>query len=80
MSGAIVPAGGVTDGPVEVTIRSDVEGASLAYTLDPADDAHWLLYTRPVTIDASATLRARAVRYGWADSADASATVTSGAR
>lgn len=73
---AIEPAGGTVDGPIEVTIRSDVEGASLAYTLDAGDDAHWLLYTGPVTLDASATLRARAVRYGWSDSSDASATFT----
>ncbi len=77
---SIAPAGGASDGPVEVTLRSDVEGASLAYTTDPGDDAHWLLYTHPITLDASATLRARAVRYGWADSADASATFTIGAR
>lgn len=77
---SIEPAGGASDGPVEVSIRSDVEGASLAYTLEPGDDAHWLLYTRPITLDASATLRARAVRYGWADSTDASATFTIGPR
>ena len=76
---AIEPAGGAFDGPVEVTIRSDVEGASLAYTLDGGDDASWRLYTGPVTLDAGGTLRARAVRYGWADSADASATFTVGA-
>jgi N-sulfoglucosamine sulfohydrolase len=70
----IEPAGGASNGPVEVTIHSDVDGASIAYTLDPGDDAHWLLYTRPITIGASATLHARAVRYGWAESADVSAT------
>ena len=31
-------------------------------------------------VDASATLRARAVRYGWADSAEATATFTIGGR
>ena len=77
---SIEPAGGAFDGPVDVAIRSDVEGASLAYTLDPGDDAHWLLYTKPVRVTAGATLRARAVRYGWADSADASATFTIGGR
>ena len=77
---SIEPAGGAFDGPVDVAIRSDVEGASLAYTLDPGDDAHWLLYTKPVRVAAGATLRARAVRYGWADSADASATFTIGGR
>lgn len=77
---SIEPAGGAFDGPVAVTIRSNVEGASLAYTLDPGEDAHWSLYTAPVRLDAGGTLRARAVRYGWADSADASATFTIGGR
>ncbi|MBY0280277.1 sulfatase-like hydrolase/transferase [Candidatus Binatia bacterium] len=77
---SIEPAGGASDGPVQVAIRSEVEGASLAYTLEAGDDAHWLLYMRPITLDASATLRARAVRYGWADSSDASATFTVGGR
>ncbi len=77
---SIEPAGGTFDGAVDVAIRSDVEGASLAYTLDPGDDAHWLLYTRPVRLAAGGTLRARAVRYGWADGADASATFAIGGR
>ena len=64
----------------EFSIRSQVEGASLAYTLDAGDDAYWRLYTGPVTLDAGGTLRARAVRYGWADSADARATFTIAAR
>jgi hypothetical protein len=54
-------------------IRSDVEGASLAYTFEQGDSVRWKLYTGPISVTATATLRARAVRYGWSDSAAASA-------
>ena len=69
----IEPAGGVFAVPVAVTIRSDVAGASLAYTLEAGVQPHWNLYTDPVTVPATCTLRARAVRYGWTDSTVASA-------
>jgi hypothetical protein len=69
----IEPAGATSPAPIEVTIRSDVEGASLAYTLDTGVAPRWTLYTGAVVIAASATLRARAVRYGWAESAESSA-------
>ena len=67
---AIEPAGGSFDGPVRVSIRSDVAGASIAYTFEEGDDAHWELYTDPIMVSESGVLRARAVRYGWAESQD----------
>jgi arylsulfatase A-like enzyme len=67
----IEPSGGSFDGPVQVSILSEVEGASIAYTFEEGDDAHWKLYTDPITVSQSGTLRARAVRYGWAESEDA---------
>lgn len=67
----IEPAGGAL--PATVTLRSPTEGASLAYTTDPGEDAHWRLYTGPVTLSAPATLRARAVRYGYRESETATA-------
>ncbi len=69
----IEPEGGVFSLPVEVTIHSDVAGASLAYTLEEGVPANWNLYTDSITVPASCTLRARAVRYGWADSTVTSA-------
>jgi N-sulfoglucosamine sulfohydrolase len=56
------------DGTTEVTIRSEVEGASIAYTLEAGDDARWELYVGPIAVPDGAALRARAVRYGWAES------------
>jgi arylsulfatase A-like enzyme len=66
----IEPAGGTFTKPVTVSITSAVDGASIAYTFDQGPGAHWRLYTHPLTVAASASLRARAVRYGWAESAD----------
>ncbi|MEW6270948.1 MAG: chitobiase/beta-hexosaminidase C-terminal domain-containing protein [Thermodesulfobacteriota bacterium] len=53
-----------------MTVALDVPapGASIAWTLDGGDDVHWRLYGEPIVVAASATLRARAVRYGWAES------------
>jgi hypothetical protein len=71
---AIEPAGGALADGATVTLRSETEGASIGWTLEPGDDAHWLLYTGPITLDGPATLRARAVRYGLAESAEVQAT------
>lgn len=73
----LAPAGGSFKVPVEVTLSSSEPGASIAYTLDDdsgAEPAHWLLYTGPITLHTTATLRARAVRYGWAESDETRAT------
>jgi hypothetical protein len=69
-SAAIEPAGGSFDGSVRVSIRSDVAGASIAYTFEEGDDAHWKLYTDPIMVSESGLLRTRAIRYGWAESQD----------
>lgn len=70
----IEPAGGKFDKPVAVTITCPTEGSSIAYTLGEGKQPHWLLYSKPITLAASATLRARACRIGWKDSPEASAT------
>lgn len=73
----IAPAGGSLAGPVTLTCAT--EGASIGYTLEAGDDAHWLLYTGPIMLDAPGTLRVRAIRYGFAESAEVQATFTGGA-
>jgi arylsulfatase A-like enzyme len=72
---SIDPQGGTFTAPVAVTITSPTAGASIAYTLEAGDDPHWQLYTGPVRIDGVVVLRARAVRYGWAESAEAIAAI-----
>ncbi|MDX2170541.1 MAG: sulfatase-like hydrolase/transferase [Deltaproteobacteria bacterium] len=62
-------------GGVRVRIRSEVDGASIAYTLADDSRPHWQLYSAPLVLDAPAVVRARAVRYGWAASPEASADV-----
>jgi hypothetical protein len=61
-----------SDGTMEITMRVVVEGASIAYTLAEGDDARWKLYVEPLAVPAGTTVRARAVRYGWAESPEVS--------
>ena len=50
---------------LEVSISSETEGASIAYTMDDGEDPRWQLYTRPFRVDAPVVIRAVAVRYGF---------------
>ena len=50
-----------------VTLNCPTEGASIAYQLD--GEERWQLYHQPVRIPAGRTLRAKAIRYGYAESA-----------
>jgi len=67
------PAGGRFRGPVEVRLSCPTEGASIAWTTEPGEKAHWELYARPVKLEQSARLRAKACRLGWHDSAEVEA-------
>jgi arylsulfatase A-like enzyme len=61
-----------SDGTTEVAIQA-IEGASIAYALDEiGDDARWKLYAEPLAVPAGTLVRARAVRYGWAESGEVS--------
>jgi N-sulfoglucosamine sulfohydrolase len=64
----IDPPGGAN--PAAVSISCPTEGASIAFTLESDDDPRWQLYTEPIRIEGDALLRARAVRYGYAESAE----------
>jgi len=66
----IEPSASGADGAVEVRLTSITEGASIAYTMETGESPLWLLYTGPVRVLAGATLRARAVRYGYAESTE----------
>jgi hypothetical protein len=65
---AATPGGGRFHGPVEVTLRSATEGASIEYTTERGDHPRWRLYDRPLRLSSSALLRARAGRLGFYDS------------
>ncbi len=68
-------AGTGVGSPVRVSISSPTEGASIAYTFDESDDPSWRLYSEPLAISSSTTVRARAVRYGYSESTEAVAEV-----
>ncbi len=72
----INPRGGTFEGAVAVQLSSTTEGASIEYTVDPGNQPRWRLYTGEFGMDQSATLRARAVRYGFATSELATASFT----
>ncbi len=55
-----------------VKITCPTEGASIAYTTEPGDNARWKLYTGPLTLGSSTTVRARACRLGFKDSPEVS--------
>jgi arylsulfatase A-like enzyme len=74
------PAGGSFTTPVEVTLNAPEPGASIAYSFDDAGaPTDWFLYTGPITLHATTTLRARAIRYGWAESDESRVTFNIGA-
>jgi N-sulfoglucosamine sulfohydrolase len=74
----ITPSGGGLDRPVGVRISAATEGASIAYTTEKGEQAHWLLYTSPVEVRGPATVRARAVRYGFKESEEAATVLRDG--
>lgn len=64
-------------GPVTLSLRCVTQGASIAYTTDDGEAAHWELYTGPIRLSpGTTTVRARAIRYGYAESEERRATVT----
>jgi N-sulfoglucosamine sulfohydrolase len=58
----------VLPGPGEVIIYVPSQGASIAYTTDEGENPRWSLYTGPVRVEQSTPMRAKAIRYGYAES------------
>jgi N-sulfoglucosamine sulfohydrolase len=57
--------------PTEVVIYVPTQGASIGYTTEEGPAAKWRLYTGPIRVDGPMTLRAKAIRYGYKESAEA---------
>ena len=71
------PAPGTYNGPVSVGMYSATSGATIRYTLNGADPTlSSAVYTGPITLSSSMTVRAKAFRSGMADSPAVSATYT----
>jgi hypothetical protein len=56
--------------PMEAVIYVPTQGASIGYTTEPGPNAKWRLYTGPILIDHPMTLRTKAIRYGYKESAE----------
>jgi arylsulfatase A-like enzyme len=54
----------------EVAIYVPTQGASIGYTTDEGPSPRWRLYTGPILVDRPMTLRAKAIRYGYKESAE----------
>ena len=66
---ARTPTMKLTD-PFEVVIYVPTQGASIGYTTDEGATPAWRLYTGPILVDRPMTLRAKAIRYGYKESAE----------
>jgi N-sulfoglucosamine sulfohydrolase len=64
--------------PMEVVIYVPTQGASIGYTTEDGPSPRWRLYTGPIRVDAAMTLRAKAIRYGYKESAEARVVFTVG--
>jgi arylsulfatase A-like enzyme len=64
------------EGPTEVVVYVPTQGASVAYTTEDGPAAKWRLYTGPILADVPMTLRAKAIRYGYKESAETRVTFT----
>jgi hypothetical protein len=56
--------------PMEVVIYVPTQNASIGYTADEGANAAWRLYTGPIRVDRPMTIRAKAIRYGYKESAE----------
>jgi N-sulfoglucosamine sulfohydrolase len=64
------------EGPTEIAVYVATQGASIGYTTDEGPTPKWRLYSGPILVDAPTTLRAKAIRYGYKESAEARLTIT----
>ena len=72
-SPSLNPAAGSYSSPLVIKIGCSTEGASVAYTTEPGDKAHWRLSTGEVRLASSASLRVKACRLGYKDSEEVQA-------
>lgn len=56
--------------PAEVVIYVPTQGASIGYTTEEGPNPRWRLYTGPILVRRPVTLRAKAIRYGYKESAE----------
>jgi arylsulfatase A-like enzyme len=64
--------------PMEVVVYVPTQGASIGVTTEDGPAPTWRLYTGPIRIERPMTLRAKAIRYGYKESAETRVTFTGG--
>jgi N-sulfoglucosamine sulfohydrolase len=62
--------------PTEFVVYVPTQGASIGYTTDEGPTPKWRLYTGPILVEGPMTLRAKAIRYGYKESAETRVTFT----
>jgi N-sulfoglucosamine sulfohydrolase len=62
--------------PMEIVIYVPTQGASIGYTTEDGPNPRWRLYTGPILVDRPMTIRAKAIRYGYKESAETRTTFT----
>ena len=62
--------------PMEVVVYVPTQGASVGYTTEEGPTPKWRIYTGPILVDRPMTLRAKAIRYGYKESAETRVTFT----
>jgi arylsulfatase A-like enzyme len=64
------------DEPMEVVVYVPTQGASVGYTTEEGPTPQWRIYTGPILVDRPMMLRAKAIRYGYKESAETRVTFT----
>ena len=71
------PRGGTFAAPLLLQLHCATQGASIACTTETGENPHWLLYTEPLRLpEGATTLRAKAIRIGYKESEEKTATFT----
>jgi len=65
----------ITQAGSSVKITCATEGASIGYATERGDNAHWQIYSHPLQLKPKTTLRAKAIRIGFHESAEANVVV-----
>ena len=69
------PEGGEFTAPCLLQMHCATQGASIGYTLEEGEDAHWELYHGPLRLEAGTyRIRAKAIRIGYQESEERAAT------
>ncbi len=68
---------GEWEAPLLLQLHCSTQGASIAYTTEQGEDAHWSLYSEPLRIQkGKTTVRTKAIRIGYEESSENTLTLT----